>query len=251
MPFPAGGTHRETAPSGPRARYPIAVIKNPYAVRNLARGLAPLALILSPLAAPSPALSADVLFLPDALGRLTEAAEAPGGFKESHFPHWNKGEDAADGCDTRAEVLLDEAADAPTVGAGCALTGGRWVSYYDGQSVRDPAALRVDHLVPLAEAWESGASAWPAARRERFANDQGAPGTLVAVTARSQRDKAGRDPAGWVPGEQAAYCRYVGEWVGTKLRWDLSVDAAELEALKLFADGPCEETVVVRSTAPR
>ncbi|MGW0121979.1 HNH endonuclease [Streptomyces sp. NPDC003327] len=220
-------------------------------IKNLMRGLAPLALILSPLAVPTPALSANVLLFPDALAELTEASEDPAGFQVSAFRHWNRGQDTADGCDTRSEVLVEEATDAPAVGAKCALTGGRWTSYYDGQNVGDPAALRVDHLVPLAEAWESGASGWTAARREKYANDQGAAATLVAVTARSQKEKAGRDPAGWVPSNAAAYCRYVGEWVGTKMRWGLSVDKDELEALKLFADGPCEETVVVRSTAPR
>ncbi|APE24855.1 MULTISPECIES: HNH endonuclease family protein [Streptomyces] len=220
-------------------------------IKNLLRGLTPLALILSPLAVPSPALSANVVLLPDALAELTEASEDPDGFQEDAFRHWNAGLDPADGCDTRAEVLLAEAVEAPTAGAGCTLTGGRWTSYYDGQTVSDPAALHVDHLVPLAEAWESGASGWTAARRERYANDQGAAATLVAVTARSQRSKAGRDPAEWVPSDATQYCRYVGEWVSTKLRWGLSADKDEVEALKLFADGPCEETVVLRSASPK
>ncbi|MFC8273259.1 HNH endonuclease family protein [Streptomyces sp. NPDC057271] len=217
-------------------------------IKNLVRSLTPLALVLSPLAAPSPALSANVVLFPDALADLTEA---PAGYEVSAFPHWNAGLDPADGCDTRGEVLLEEAVDAPRTGTGCVLTGGRWTSYYDGQTVTDPAALRVDHVVPLNEAWESGASAWTAARRERYANDQGVPGTLVAVTARSQKDKAGRGPADWVPSDSARYCCYVAEWVGTKLRWGLSADNDEVETLKLFADGPCEETVVVRSKAPR
>ncbi|MEU5218172.1 HNH endonuclease [Streptomyces sp. NPDC020807] len=220
-------------------------------IKNLVRGLAPLALILSPLALPSPALSAGVVLFPDALAELTEAAEDPDGYKESAFTHWNRGLDPDDGCDTRSEVLVAEADEAPKTGAGCVLTGGRWTSAYDGQRVSDPASLRVDHLVPLAEAWESGASGWSAARRESYANDQGAAATLVAVTARSLRQKAGRDPAEWVPEDSTRYCRYVGEWVGTKLRWGLSVDKDEMEALKLFADGPCEETVVMRSKAPQ
>ncbi|MFD3530294.1 HNH endonuclease [Streptomyces sp. NPDC058664] len=220
-------------------------------IKNLMRGLAPLALILSPLAVPSPALSAGVVLFPDALAELPEATEDPAGYKETAFRHWNQGLDPADGCDTRAEVLVAEAVDAPKTGKDCVITGGSWTSYYDGQNVTDPALLRVDHLVGLEEAWRSGASGWTAERREKYANDQGAAATLVAVTARSQKDKAGRDPAEWVPAENARYCRYVGEWVGTKLRWGLSVDKDEREALKLFADGPCEDTVVHRSTAPR
>ncbi|MFF8606096.1 HNH endonuclease family protein [Streptomyces sp. NPDC015346] len=225
-------------------------------MKNVLRGLTPLALILSPLAVPSPALlspalAANVVLLPDALADIPEATEDPEGYRMSAFPHWNEGRDLADGCDTRAEVLLEEAVDAPTTGSGCVLTGGRWTSYYDGQNVTDSASLRVDHVVSLDEAWESGASGWTAARRERYANDLGARGTLVAVTARSQKDKAGRDPADWLPSESAQYCRYVTDWVSTKLRWGLSADKEEMDALKLLADGPCEETVVVRSKAPQ
>jgi hypothetical protein len=67
---------------------------------------------------------------------------------------------------------------------------------------------------------------------------------LVAVTARTNRSKADQDPAEWLLPATDQYCRYIGEWIGTKLRWGLAVDKAELEALKTFADGPCEETVI-------
>ncbi|MGW4781822.1 hypothetical protein ACWEPA_34870 [Streptomyces filamentosus] len=68
-------------------------------IKNLMRGLVPLALVLSPLTAPT--ASAGVQLFPDALAELTEAAEVPGGHRESAFPHWDRGLDAADGCDTR------------------------------------------------------------------------------------------------------------------------------------------------------
>ncbi len=57
--------------------------------------------------------------------------------------------------DSRAEVLLAEVVVAPTVGAGCKLTGGTRVSYYNGQEVTSAGSLDIDHLVPLAEAWDS------------------------------------------------------------------------------------------------
>jgi hypothetical protein len=99
-------------------------------------------------------------------------------------------------------------------------------------------------MIPLAEAWDSGASAWTAAKREVYANDQGATTSLLAVTARTNRAEADQDPAEWLPPASDQYCRYIGEWIGTKLRWGLAVDKAELEALQTFADGPCEETVI-------
>ncbi|MFF9915588.1 HNH endonuclease family protein [Streptomyces sp. NPDC013457] len=225
-------------------------------IKNMARGLAALSLALTPLAVPLAAQAApdaptraEVLALADALELVQIADESRAGYQRDSFKHWNSGLDKADGCNTRAEVLLDEATEAPTVAAGCKLSGGEWVSYYDGQEVADPAKLDIDHMVPLAEAWDSGASAWTPARREAYANDQHAATSLVAVTARSNRAKADRDPAEWMPPLPDAHCRYVGEWTATKLRWGLAADQAEADALKVYAEA-CETTVVHYTPAP-
>ncbi|WP_308013503.1 HNH endonuclease family protein [Streptomyces beigongshangae] len=136
-------------------------------------------------------------------------------------------------CSSRAKVLISEAVEAPQIGPNCRLTGGRWFSYYDATSVTSAAGLDIDHMVPLAEAWDSGASAWTARRREAYANDQGAEASLVAVTARSNRSKSNQDPATWLPPapDTAVRCTYAAQWVATKLRWDLTVDDTELAAL--------------------
>lgn len=56
-------------------------------------------------------------------------------------------------CDTRAEVLLDEAVTAPEVTGRCTITleTGTWYSWYDDMTVQGRASLDIDHLVPLAE----------------------------------------------------------------------------------------------------
>ncbi|MFE5852580.1 HNH endonuclease family protein [Streptomyces sp. NPDC056500] len=204
----------------------------------------------SVLAQPAFAAAAEVAQLEDAISIIPTEDENRAGYHPSSFRHWNKGRDTADGCAAREEVLIAEAVEAPEVGAGCKLTGGRWVSYYDEQSTSKLASVEVDHVVPLAEAWGSGASAWTAQRREAFANDQGAPGTLAAVTVRSKREKADQDLTGWLPAAPSQQCRYIGDWVATKLRWGLTTDKAELEVLKLFADGPCETIVIYYTRVP-
>jgi hypothetical protein len=177
------------------------------------------------------------------------ATESRDGYSRDKFRHWNTGDDPADGCNTRAEVLIHEAVDPPTVGTGCRLTGGSWWSYYDATVVTSAAGLDIDHMVPLAEAWDSGASAWTPQRREAYANDQGAEPSLVAVTARSNRSKADQDPAEWLPPATDVHCRYTAEWVGSKLRWDLAVDDAELDALEDMAMG-CPGQTVTYEPAP-
>lgn len=47
----------------------------------------------------------------------------------------------------------------------------------------------------------------------------------------------------------AAHCRYVAEWVTTKLRWDLAADPAELDAIAVFASDQCKDTTVTYTAA--
>jgi hypothetical protein len=219
-------------------------------IKAMKRGLAAAALALLPLTAPAPAHAADTLPLADAVAILQPATESRDGYTRDAFKHWNAGLDPADGCNTRNEVLLDEAVEPPTVGPGCRLTGGRWWSYYDATWVTSASGLDIDHMVPLAEAWDSGASAWTPARREAYANDQGTETSLIAVTARSNRSKADQDPAQWLPPAADAHCRYIAEWVGTKLRWNLTADDAELAALSEAAVACPDRTVTYEPVAP-
>ncbi|MDQ0771550.1 hypothetical protein QF026_000016 [Streptomyces aurantiacus] len=98
-------------------------------------------------------------------------------------------------------------------------------------------------MVPLAEAWDSGASAWTAARRQAYANDLDADRSLVAVTARTNRSKADQDPADWQPPLADARCTYTADWVATKLRWQLTADDRERAALTELAASCGQETV--------
>ncbi|MGW7244242.1 HNH endonuclease family protein [Streptomyces sp. NPDC054804] len=85
--------------------------------------------------------------------------------------------------------------------------------------------------MPLAEAWDSGASAWTAKEREAYANDLDDPRALIAVSAASNRSKADKDPTEWMPPYAPYWCDYVTDWVADKPRYQLSVDPAEQDAL--------------------
>jgi hypothetical protein len=178
-------------------------------------------------------LAALLVFLPT-------APEDRAGYERSLFVHWIDAD--GDGCDTRHEVLIAEAIVAPTVGTRCSLSGGRWFSAYDGLNFSDPADLQIDHVVALAEAWDSGASAWTAARREAFANDLGEPWELIAVSAASNQAKSDSDPADWLPPASADECPFLSAWIATKVRWNLALDQRERDALATeIADCPGAE----------
>lgn len=194
-------------------------------------------------AAPGPSTSGDGVPLVKAVAALKVQEESREGYDRDDFEHWVDAD--GDGCDTRREVLLAEAVEKPEQGERCKLTGGEWESYYDGETVADSSDLDIDHMVPLAEAWDSGASAWSAERREQYANDLGDERALVAVTARTNRSKGDKDPAEWMPPADRAACRYVTEWVVVKTRWALAVDDQERAALDRLAGGCTDEVVDV------
>lgn len=164
------------------------------------------------------------------LRSLTVAPERPAGYDRELFPHWDY---VGDGCDVRDLVLISEARSGPSTGRSCPVGSGRWFSEFDGVTVRDPGGLDVDHMVPLAEAWASGARRWTTAVREAFANDRGYAGSLIAVTASSNRSKGDQDPAEWLPPRTAYRCTYVSEWIAVKWRWRITVDATEQAALRV------------------
>jgi hypothetical protein len=176
-----------------------------------------------------------------ALATLKVADEVRTGYKRTLFKHWTS---AGNGCDSRKAVIISEAIVKPKVESGCKLIGGEWLSIYDNVKVTDTGKLDVDHMVPLAEAWDSGASAWDAAKKEMYANDQTDPRHLIAVTGASNRSKSDQDPAEWMPTNKTYTCEYLNNWISIKVRWSLSVDKAEKAFLE-SAIKPCKPTKIV------
>ena len=87
-------------------------------------------------------------------------------------------------------------------------------------------------MVPLAEAHDSGAWAWPPERKHRFANDRDLAAALTAVSAVSNRTKSAQDPGEWRPPLRSAWCQYAHDWIAVKAKWSLTADAREVSALR-------------------
>ena len=151
--------------------------------------------------------------------------EYVGGYDRDLFADWYDAD--RNGCNTRKEVLIAESLDPVQIGSGCSISGGRWFSIYDNVETTDSSKFDIDHMVPLSEAWGSGAWNWNADQRKHFANDLDQPFFLIAVTASSNRSKSDRDPAEWMPPNSGYHCEYVRIWIEIKRAWDLSVDQAE------------------------
>lgn len=155
------------------------------------------------------------------LDTLPVAGERRSGYDRDLFKHWD--DEDRDGCDTRCEVLAAER-----------YPNGHWYSHYDGTWVTSASGLHIDHVVALAEAWDSGAHAWDPGRRDRFADWAV---NLISVSASTNQSKSDKDPAEWSPPRAASRCLIAEVTVTTKAAWQLSVDQAEKSTLASWLNG--------------
>lgn len=97
---------------------------------------------------------------------------------------------------------------------------------FTGDTITRSRRVDIDHLVPLKEAYLSGADTWSPEKKEAYANYLGNPNHLVAVSASANRSKGAKDPSEWMPEINQDW--YIREWIRVKTEWALSYDSAEI-----------------------
>lgn len=139
-----------------------------------------------------------------------------------------------DGCDQRNEVLARDLTGV-TFKPGtrqCAVESGQLADPYTGQSIayrrgqRSP--IQVDHVVALADAWQTGAQQLDPSTRQEFANDLA---NLLAVAASANGAKSDSDAASWLPPSRDYRCAYVARQIAVKTSYRLWVTPAERAAM--------------------
>ncbi|MEU8284103.1 HNH endonuclease family protein [Micromonospora sp. NPDC048905] len=162
------------------------------------------------------------------LNALTVALEgSTSGYSLDLFPHWIT---ISGSCNTREQVLKRDGTSV-VVDSSCAATSGRWYSPYDGATWSAASDVDIDHIVPLAEAWRSGANSWTASRRQSFANDLSHP-QLIAVTDNVNQSKGDQDPSTWQPPLSSYRCTYSKMWITVKHNWSMRLQSSEKSALQ-------------------
>ncbi|MCX4545424.1 DUF1524 domain-containing protein [Streptomyces sp. NBC_01565] len=159
-------------------------------------------------------------------GLTVEAPHSMAGYSRAMFPHWVKqyGE-----CDTR-EVVLSRDGDGVTQDSACRAIEGTWYSAYDDKNIDSASKVDIDHMVPLANGWRSGADRWDTTRRRAFANDL-EHSQLIAVSASSNRSKGDQSPDQWAPPNLDNWCTYSRAWTHIKSLYQLSVTPLERQKL--------------------
>ncbi len=155
------------------------------------------------------------------------------------------------GCDTRNDILRRDLAAADFVaGSRCQVAGGTFREPYTGHTVafrrgaQTSAAVQIDHVVALGDAWQKGAQQLTARQREHLAND---PLNLIAVDGPANQDKSASDAATWLPPNKAFRCHYVARQISVKAAYRLWVTPAEKEAMKrILRSCPQQQTILPR-----
>ncbi|GAB1640855.1 HNH endonuclease family protein [Krasilnikovia sp. MM14-A1259] len=193
-----------------------------------------LTLTAAAVAVPATAADASPSGIPSAataraeLAALTVATQGSmSGYSRDLFPHWIT---ISGSCNTR-ETVLKRDGDSVVTDASCAAVSGSWYSEYEGATWDAASDVDIDHVVPLAEAWRSGASAWTTSRRQSFANDLTRP-ELIAVTDNVNQAKGDQDPSTWQPPLTSYRCTYAEMWVAVKYYWNLTLQSSEYSALQ-------------------
>lgn len=163
------------------------------------------------------------------LATLQVEAESQEPYERSYFGRGLTKSGAANCSSTRTRVLLRDSKVKAHSSASCKAVIGKWKSQYDDVLIAtsNHQELQVDHVVPVAEAWASGASKWTSEQRHDFFNDLVYPHSLIAVSAKSNDSKKDKQPSEWMPSNLRFQCVYIGYWIAVKYRWSLSVDSAE------------------------
>ncbi|GAD87849.1 HNH endonuclease family protein [Nocardia asteroides] len=200
------------------------------------------------LPAPGSPTRAEVTALLDRV-RVIDARPRPGGYERGckvgqacvFGTAWSDDTDAPgghDGCDTRNNVLAAQLR-AVILRGRCVVVEGVLTDPYTGGDIAfrksDGGRVQIDHVYPLAAAWDMGAATWPPARRLRFANDLSV--NLLATGASTNQSKGDDTPADWLPPARANHCFYAAKYLTVALDYDLPITAADNATLHTIARG--------------
>jgi hypothetical protein len=157
---------------------------------------------------------------------------------------WTDDNDAPgghNGCDTRDDILNRDLVDKTYVAIkrcpDAVATGtlhdpytNATINFHRGAGIG--ASVEIDHIVPLALAWDMGAYDWPTSERIRLAND---PANLLAVSGKANEDKSDSQPTLWMPPNKAFWCQYAMQYIAVARGYALPVDQPSADVLRQAA----------------
>ncbi|MFT4148363.1 MAG: HNH endonuclease family protein [Micrococcaceae bacterium] len=145
------------------------------------------------------------------------------------------------GCSARQDALKRTATDMKTIpvkrqyGTCQEVLSATWTDPYGGKVIHidnmkgaDSDKIQIDHVVPLYNAWVSGADKWTPEERAIFAADV-SDWELLAVDADQNQAKGNSSPDKWKPADNQ--CQYAKQYTQVKSKYKLLVTTNEKAAL--------------------
>lgn len=136
------------------------------------------------------------------------------------------------GCDTRNYILQRDLQNTQVEGS-CKVLSGTLDDPYTGGIIdfergERSSEVQIDHIVPLKDAWDSGAFKLTQDERVRLAND---PDNLLAVDGPSNQEKSAQTLDQWQPENPDFVCDYAGKQVLVKQKYGLTVTQDEKNSM--------------------
>lgn len=175
----------------------------------------------------------------DELARVRVVAvrtEAPGYARDKFGQRWTDEHDGLGGhnrCGTRDDILARQLTDVRLRSESrCVVQSGILADPYTGRRITfrksEASKVQIDHIYPLARAWDLGAAKWPLQRRIDFANDQAA--NLLAVDGATNASKGDRGPGEWMPVAAGFRCTYVLRYLEVANTYQLAITRDDHDA---------------------
>ncbi|MCQ2571088.1 MAG: HNH endonuclease family protein [Candidatus Saccharibacteria bacterium] len=150
------------------------------------------------------------------------------------------------GCNTREAILARDLTDISYKDETCKVATGTLIDPYTGKTIKfergdsTSAAVQIDHVVALSNAWSTGA--YLLTPEERLAVSQD-PLNLLAVDGPANQEKSDQAADTWLPSNTDFQCQYVARQISVKYKYHLWVTPPEKLAMqKVLATCPEEPT---------
>lgn len=114
----------------------------------------------------------------------------------------------------------------------CVVEQGSWKDPYTGSTLIAASDIQIDHLVPLKNAYISGAYKWGFQARCLYANYLGYDFHLLSVFGTENMRKSDKAPDKYMPPNSRYACTYVRNWLAVKMLWGLSMTVPEANAVR-------------------
>ncbi len=153
--------------------------------------------------------------------------------RKLHFGRWINDPNDNTCMNTRARVLVRDSQQDVTFRGNkqCVVEDGLWRDVYTDSDVTSSKGIQIDHMVPLKNAYVSGAWQWDYKTRCLYANYMGYKNHLVAAGSRENMSKGDRAPDKYLPPAFNYRCQYIRDWLAVKLIWKLTMTASEVQAI--------------------